>query len=42
MAFDKAELKTGFYLGLGLLLALLVWSFVTLALSKVMDKRSHG
>lgn len=40
MAFDKAEVKTGFYLGLGLLLALLVWSFITMFLGRVVQRKN--
>lgn len=40
MAFDKNELKTGFYLGLGLLLAVAAWTFISLLLSKVVNR--HG
>ena len=41
MAFDKSEVKTGFYLGLGLLLALLVWGFISLVVGKVV-RRNDG
>lgn len=40
MALDKSEVKTGFYLGLGLLLALLVWTFISLVIGKVVSKRN--
>jgi len=36
MAFiDKADLKTGFWIGLGVLAALLVWAWAQAALGKV-------
>ncbi len=38
MAVDKAEVKTGFYLGLGLLLAVAVWTLVSLLLSRVISR----
>lgn len=38
MAIDKTEVKTGFYLGLGLLLAVAVWTFISLLLSKVVNR----
>lgn len=38
MAFDKAEVKTGFYLGLGLLLAFLVWGLLSLLISRVVKR----
>lgn len=31
----KAEIKYGFYLGIGLMLALMLWGFFTIALRKV-------
>lgn len=38
MAIDKTEVKTGFYLGLGLLLAVAVWTLISLLLSKVVNR----
>ena len=40
MAIDKAELKTGFYLGIGLLLAVAVWTLVSLLLSRVVHRNN--
>ena len=35
---DKADIKTGFWLAVGVLLALLVWGFITGGVSKVLRR----
>jgi hypothetical protein len=40
MSVDTSNLKTGFWLGLGLLLAVGLWSLVSFALSKAIGNRN--
>lgn len=38
MAIDKPDLKTGFWVGLGVVLALAVWGFVQVFLMKLVER----
>lgn len=42
MKINKGEIGMGFYVGIGLLLAVLVWHFVSMLMARVAGGRNGG